>query len=358
MTWAASARMRPGVRSPNRQTFQADIARALGLCQSTVSIGLKGDPRVAAATRAAILKKAAELGYAPDPMLQALANYRRGSQRKPVAAALAWLTNYPTRTGWHGKTALAYRAGAQRRAEELGFGLDEFWLREPSVTPGRLRQILFTRGIRGLLLAPQERFGVALDFDFGGFAAVTYGYTLARPVFHLVSNHQHRSVACALRELAERGHRRVGIMLYEAVDARVDHNFLAGYFATVKTTPGLRALPPLVTTEFRAAAFARWFERARPEAILCNEGFEAPVRAWCAKRGLAIPRDLALAGLDRYADDPAPLAGIDQRSTAIGAAGVDLLAGMLARFEYGVPAVPLRVLIEGVWCEGASVAER
>ena len=50
--------MEPG----NSRINQAEIARALGLSQSTVSIALKGDTRVAKKTRDAIKKKAEELG--------------------------------------------------------------------------------------------------------------------------------------------------------------------------------------------------------------------------------------------------------------------------------------------------------
>ena len=73
---------------------QAEIARALGLSQSTVSIALKGDTRVAKKTRDAIEKKAAELGYVPDPNLFALSLYRTQSKSDKMVAAMAWVTNF------------------------------------------------------------------------------------------------------------------------------------------------------------------------------------------------------------------------------------------------------------------------
>ena len=40
--------------------------------------------------------------------------------------------------------------GATRRAEELGYKLDHFWLTEPGMTAARATQILRTRNITGL----------------------------------------------------------------------------------------------------------------------------------------------------------------------------------------------------------------
>lgn len=339
------------------RAFQSDIARALKLSQSTVSVALRGGPRVARRTREAVLRKAAELGYRPDPHLEALARYRRTSKSVRFVAKLAWLTNYPKRDAWQGHTSTQYHRGAMRRAQQLGYELETFWMAEPGLNPARLRQILLTRGIRGLLLSPQVGSGVELDFDFSDFAAVTFGYTLAAPVLHLVSNHQYRSMALALRRLLELGYRRVGVALVNSVDARVDHNFIAGYFATVHTTAGLAPIPPHECDEFHAGRFGEWQRQMQPDALILSDVLVDPVRAWARKAGKRLPRDLALAGLD-LGHVKRGLAGINQRSEAIGAAACDVLAGALGRFEYGLPAVPLRVLVEGVWEDGASAPQR
>lgn len=343
--------------TPKDRAFQCDIARALRLSQSTVSVALRGGPRVARRTREAVLRKAAELGYRPDPHLEALARYRRASKSVRFVAKMGWLTNYPSKDGWQGHTSSQYHRGATLRAQQLGYELETFWMGEPGLNPNRLRQILLTRGIRGLLLSPQVGFGVTLDFDFSDFAAVTFGYTLAAPALHLVSNHQYRSMALALRRLLELGYCRVGVALVSSVDARVDHNFIAGYFATVHTTAGLAPIPPYECDEFDPDAFDAWYRQMGPDAVILSDVLVEPVRRWARKAGKALPRDLALVGLD-LGSGQRDLAGIDQRSEAIGAAACDVLAGALGRFEYGLPAVPLRVLVEGVWVEGGSAPRR
>lgn len=342
---------------PKDRAFQSDIAQALHLSQSTVSVALRGGPRVALRTREAVLRKAAELGYRPDPHLEALARYRRTSKSARFVAKLAWLTNYPQREGWRGHTSMQYHRGAALRAQQLGYELETFWMAEPGLNPARLRQILLTRGIRGLLLAPQVCSGVELNLDFSDFAAVTFGYTLSAPALHLVSNHQYRSMALALRQLLELGYQRVGVALVTSVDARVDHNFIAGYFATVHTTTGLAPISPYECDEFDAIKFGSWYRRKQPDALILSDVLVEPVRQWARQAGKKLPRDLALVGLD-LGEVNQGLAGINQRSEAIGAAACDVLAGSLGRFEYGLPAVPLRVLVEGVWVNGRSAPLR
>lgn len=40
-------------------------------------------------------KAAEEMGYRPDPMLAALANYRRSRENHPISASVAWVNAWP-----------------------------------------------------------------------------------------------------------------------------------------------------------------------------------------------------------------------------------------------------------------------
>ena len=46
-----------------------DVARSVGVSHVTVSLALRGDPRVSAARRKEVEIAAKRLGYRPDPML-------------------------------------------------------------------------------------------------------------------------------------------------------------------------------------------------------------------------------------------------------------------------------------------------
>lgn len=332
---------------------QADIARALGLSQSTVSIALKGDTRVSKKTRDAIDRKAAELGYVPDPNLTALSMYRRRAKGGRVANGLAWMTNFPTKEGWRSKMCEAYRKGASERALALGYQLYDFWQGDPEISPKRLKQILLARGIRGLLFAPQVKFHTEIDFDFSDFAAVTFGYSLLSPELHMVSNHQHRTVRLAYQSLQERGYERIGILLNDAVDRRVDRNFSGGYHSFNPDGLSKNFLPPHLFDTFEPVAFAKWFKRWRPDAVIVTGDSAAEFKNWLQSQGLVAGKDVAFAELNLGTNEGRS-AGVDQRSEMIGTAAVNVLDSLLRHFEYGLPSRPLHTLVNGVWRDGES----
>lgn len=336
---------------------QADIASALGLSQSTVSIALKGDTRVSKKTREAIDRKAAELGYVPDPNLTALSMYRRMAKGGRVTNGLAWMTNFPTKDGWRSKMCDAYRKGASERALQLGYQLYDFWQGDPEISPKRLKQILLARGIRGLLFAPQVKFHTDVDFDFADFAAVTFGYSMRHPELHMVSNHQHRTVRLAYRSLQDRGYKRVGIMLNDSVDRRVDRNFSGGYHSLNPDGLSKSFLQPYLFETFQADAFAKWFKRWRPDAIIVTGDSTATLRNWLRSQRLVGGKDVAFAELNLAAGE-GEVAGIDQQSETIGSAAVNVLDSHLRHFEYGLPNRPFHTLINGVWRDGKSAPDK
>jgi len=78
----------------------ADVARKAGVHRATVSLSLRNHPRIPVATRERIRAIASELGYRINPLVSALMQSRRTG--KPAKhTALAYVTNYPTRYGWH-----------------------------------------------------------------------------------------------------------------------------------------------------------------------------------------------------------------------------------------------------------------
>ena len=332
---------------------QAEIAKALGLSQSTVSIGLKGDTRVARKTREAIERKAEELGYVPDPQLRALSQYRSQSRERQIVAEIAWMTNFPTKDGWKSKMCLAYRRGASRRAAELGYQLYDFWLADPDISHKRLKQILLARGIRGLLLAPQAHFRTKLEFDLSGLAAVTFGYSLQSPALHVVTNYQHHSVRLAYRSLMNLGYKRIGMLLNDGVDRRVDRNFSGGYHSMNPSGMDADFIQPHLFEIFDVADFEKWFNRWKPDAVIVTGGSSEQLQEWLDKKGLKAGTDLAYAELNLSRDDGS-IAGVNQQQELTGRAAVNVLDSLLTQFEYGIPENPLQTLVEGVWMDGES----
>ncbi len=342
--------MEPG----HSRTNQAEIARALGLSQSTVSIALKGDARVAKKTRDAIKKKAEELGYVPDPNLFALSLYRSQSKAERIVAGLAWVTNFSTKDGWkENPMNQAYRKGAAEQAKKLGYQLYDFWLGDPEVTPQRFRQILLARGIRGLIFSPQEDFHTSIDFDFTDFAAVTLGYTLREPILHLVSNHQLRSIRLAYKSLQKLGYKKIGLAMNTAVDGRVAGSFSGGFLSMNPSLKGEAFVAPHMYHDFSIKAFEKWFDQWKPDALMASGDSSGRLKEWAKEKGLKVGKDLAFAELNLMEFDGS-MAGVSQRSELIGKAAANKVDSLLSHFEYGIPDTPLRTLVEGVWIDGKT----
>ncbi|MDQ8207924.1 LacI family DNA-binding transcriptional regulator [Coraliomargarita sp. SDUM461003] len=113
------------------------IAEKAGVSRMTVSCALRNSPRVKAETAARIQAIADELGYAPDPRFaEHMARVRETKQK--ALLPIAWINANAKQKAFREYEWLQpYFEGAQERCEELGYRLEEFWLRELSRATAR-----------------------------------------------------------------------------------------------------------------------------------------------------------------------------------------------------------------------------
>jgi len=358
--------------SSARRVTLADIAARAGVHVTTVSLALRNHPRLPARTRTRIQRLAKEMGYQPDPVLQALVAYRGKVMERRNPPTLAYLTNWSTRLGWQKVTAHPeFHAGAAAKATELGFKLEHFWMGEPGLTHTRMSRILQTRGITGLIIASHRREAdVALHFDWSVFSAVKIDHFPHEPDLHNVTNDQCSIIRLAMRKVIERGYRRIGCIMHRGWDHSVDHLWTAGFLAEQSRLAAGDQVPMLVFPEAEpvdawmaeskedvavsTAAFAAWYEAHRPEVIISKRSFVA--RA-CSDLKLRVPRDVALVDLF-LEDDSGTTAGVRQNHATVGALAVEVLAGQLHHHKYGVPEIPTTTYVEGTWFDGKSCPAR
>jgi LacI family transcriptional regulator len=330
-----------------------DIASHLGVSRTTVSLALKNQGRISGGTRSRILDAAKALGYQPDPTVSRLMAHLRIRRQGRARETIALLNNYPERFPWRGNVHLnRVHEGLHQRASALGFAMEDFWQTQPGMTPRRITGILQARGINGVVMLGFPQVTRSLDFGWQHFACCTIGHSLALPV-HRVCAHQYRELFNALRQLALRGYRRVGLILNADVDQRVEHYYLAAYLVAQSEREERDRLEPLIFREGRSQ-FCEWFARQRPDAILLAQPPPSvgEVRAWIREVSKA-KNDVALALLD-LRDESEGVSGIRQSYHRIAAAAVDLVSGQLMRGETGIPAAPYVIKIEGEWWDGES----
>jgi LacI family transcriptional regulator/LacI family repressor for deo operon, udp, cdd, tsx, nupC, and nupG len=346
-----------------RRATQRDIALQAGVGRSTVSLALKGHPKISPDTRSRIMQVAESLHYSPDPMLSALATYRNRVREKAFHGTLAWLVNAQPGYDWEtGPYYAHYYSGAAERASSYGYRLEKFALNANGITRARLQSILRARNVGGLLLCPQPRAGTTMDFAWDDFASVTFGYSLASPLLHTVASAHFLNTRHVVRELAARGYTRIGLVIDRTTDRRCGSNVYAGFLVEqelderLETTPAFLDHDPVQIREQKdyGRKLHRYIEENRLDAILTSD---YRILEILDAEGLRSPTHVGVAGVSLPTADTA-LAGVVEDSTQIGAVAMDLLVGMVQRGEKGIPNSPIRTHLEGIWHEGQTLNPR
>jgi DNA-binding LacI/PurR family transcriptional regulator len=337
---------------PKKPVTLAEIAKRAGVSVMTVSRALRNQSNISPETQKRIQDIANQLGYRPNPLVSALMTYRRAAKPVQSHLSLAFVTNFPTRDGWKvSKLYESFFEGVAESADRHGYGIESFWMREPGMTAERLTQILLTRSIHGLVVAPLPVAHGELELGWQNFSAVTLGYSLTKPLLHRAVNHQFRSMRSAMRELRSLGYRRLGLALPASLNERVDRQWVASFL--VEQLDMQNSVPLFVPddTDWNFESFRKWFDTHEPDVVI---GHEEIVLDWLRKLGAHVSNEVGFVHLN-CTDQSGQYAGIYQNGPAIGAVAVDFLIGMIHRNERGVPALPHSLLVEGTWVEGKTV---
>lgn len=328
-----------------RRITMKEIATAAGVSTATVSRALGADPRITEDTRRRIRDLSESLGYRPNPLLSAYARQRRAADFDAQVATLAYVTNFPTADGWRANPFYSLLfSGACDQAGRNGYKLEHFWMRQPGMTDERFGDILHSRGISGVCIAPTPLVR-QLDLDWSRFCCVTIGYSLLQPVLHRTSPHHFQAVLEASRALWRRGYTRIALCLDADTSPRVNDLWLAGALLTRQHNPCC-PLQVFLYNEATLPDVPAWAAQQRLQAILTDNPL--PLRTIWASHSGAIPVDfVTLNWIQNETRGP----GINQRPDAIGAAAIDLLLGLLQRGEFGIPRIPVTSMVDGEWVE-------
>ncbi len=335
---------------------QRDIARAANVSHVTVSLALRGERGIPERTRQRIEKIAALLGYAPDPMLSALSSYRKSNRPAAYQANIGWLASHPLGTKDYAGFS-HYFDGAQLRAQQLGYVLDEISLLDYDKDFRRLKRLLEARNITGLILAPSRTAGDMFPFDLSRYSVVRFGYSYVSPVSNTVANTQFRTVLIAMEKVVALGYRRIGIVLTEVVDQRTSWHFLGGYLAGQHLIARENWLAPFYDNQKGnlAQKVFDWILREKVDCLI-GAGYVGLYHD-LIKLGLDMPGKVGYADT-QLGENETFFSGIHQNDRQIGVAAVDLLVGMMHRSDVGIPAIPSHLLIEGSWRDGKTLMKQ
>lgn len=327
------------------------LASSLGLSAATISEALRDSPKVKSETKLRVLEAARQAGYRPNPLVgSVMADLRRQQlqgSRGVIGALNSDEAANPRRARYH----QAIVEGAARRAEELGFRLEQFWVGEKKLSLKRLNTVLLTRGIQGVVVMPFEESQDWSAADWSRLSAVRMDYCLSHPVLHTICPDHHGSLLRSVGRLWERGYRRIGLYVRRASEARILFKWTAAFLGFHLTIPHETQVPPLIFDSPDREDFLRWFDRHRPDVII---GHHTDVIGWLADRGLRVPDDVGFFNLNTT-QDPYPAAGLDLLPRQLGAAAVESVVAQIQRTERGVPAHAKTITLEGAWVDGPTL---
>ena len=339
--------------SPVIHTLQ-DLARLCGVSKMTVSRALRGQPGVSPALAEQIRTAAEKSGYQANPAVGSVMRFLRQSKSTDYRENLAFVWTHPGSQPL--PLLIPWREHARARAEHLGYRLDEFFLRGPGMTSSRLRSILRTRGIRGILFAPDTEPPLPrISFDVAGFAAVLLGSSLLNRGLARVQFDHFQLIHLALRHVRKAGYQRPGLLLSPSFDGRTQGRLRAGYLAHSPVPLPERSRLIYLGDLSERTAIQNWLNRQRPDALLYIEGNVRRVLSNVAP--WRIPEDIGLVALSKQSQ-PGDVAGMSQNAEAIGRAAVDLVVAQIQRQEFGRVPFPLKVTLEGTWSPGATLPRK
>jgi LacI family transcriptional regulator len=338
----------------------AQIAKEVGTTTATVSMALRGKPGISSETTLRVKEAAERLGYRPDPRFSQLMQFLRTRKDAPFHAVIAYIHDFPNKDGYcwlH--THSEFFLGARKRGAELGFEIEPFWVREPGMSAGRMRDILRARGIPGAIFTTPSATTWPLTEEFEGLGVAVVGYTEWLPQYCRACSNQHHSMLVALANLERLGYRRIGLALSSQDDANAEHNWLSAYLGHHHALPRERRIAPLLGSAqkiFTRQVLGTWIEKYRPDCVI---GHTNPLLDRILELGHRVPRDIGFASLDLFPrDDGLACSGVDQVSAAVGSAALELVVGQIAFRESGCREHPRLVLIEGVWRDGATTSAK
>ena len=337
----------------NKRPTLKDIAQDAGCTNATVSLALRGSPRISPETRARVREIALRLDYRPDPMLSALAAHRWKRLPKSGGSTLAVIGD-----------VLEGLEGMEERAAAYGYRLEKFRCADHP-DPERLSQILYNRGIVGVLVGQIFTPGFSARFDWSRFIAVACSEGMERPPVNLVMPNHFRAVQEAWDRSRAAGSRRIGMMLFD-IPAAIDmHDREAAFLDRQQTVPVRSRLPVLKLRSWRRKgsrpenndkishsaavnSVNAWMRSYKPDMIL---GFNNAFYWLLKDAGWSIPDQVGFT--DLWVSKPsAGSSGFYLFSDEVGRRAVEWLDSLLRIGERGLPVHPATMSVNLVWRDG------
>lgn len=314
------------------QPTQRDLAAACGVSVATVSLALRGHPRISSETRALVIHMAKELGYHLDPALSHWARQRW--RERPESPLVAVLTQ---RSGM----ATEISRGARKQAQVLGYRLQRF----PMTKPKTLARTLQDAGVRGIILEAHNDDAWYQDFPFEHFVGIAMGMGTSRPPLDLVKSAVFYNSERLFREVYRSGYRR--LLWLRAIDpSSVNERMQFGALSGLAAETNAHLLAPLCIAGLGKAALKRQLKKLSPDVIISSRRVAEHIRQMNIANYRHAVFDAHIGG---------DWSGIHMRFEEIGARAMLCLDQYLSQHRFGPAEPALTIEVPGTWIDGGSL---
>jgi len=330
---------------PGRPVTLQDIAERLGLSKAAVSKGLRNHAGIPKATADRIKATAEEMGYRRNPLVAAhmqLLRERRFRDRRDSFAFLCFQDR--RRQAGVRPPVVHYILGARYRARRLGYNFSVIDATKYFNSQKRLDDILYHRGIRGLIISPLPDDSIRIELQWDRYCLVDIGHQLLEPPLHRVAFDNFEMTIRQLEYLWDRGRRRIGLVSQSRHTQRV-HHLSVSAFHNFWMRRGQTAIEPLIREkrEDLLEQLPDWVRDNRIDAIL---GTDTDIVPTLVQAGLRVPDDVAFFNSNWLHGQPAST-GMYCGYFDTGSVAVDCLSHLYERYETGLPRLPLLTLTPG-----------
>ncbi|MDQ8205241.1 LacI family DNA-binding transcriptional regulator [Pelagicoccus sp. SDUM812003] len=321
------------------------IANRLNISPSTVSLALKGDVKISSRTRERVEKEAERIGYRRDAKLNELMAQLRHRGLRPTESCFGVLSFSDRLRPWESSEGgrELYRA-MTARAERLGYRLEPFRVREPGMSLTRLREILDTRRIEGLLCFGDQSEGQDFpeELSFGSVVSVGMGFNGR---LNCVSQDYFGDMLNVMGRLAEMEFKRPALVLGSDMDPTVASRYFGAWQWAQQQEEGSKELVFSLTGEDESA-FSRWLLSHEPDILIW-----AGRKSW---QDLSLPEaTLGRLGLQAVSMNLHQDQGLGMlaRSSEIGERAIDMLVRGVTERAFGLPLSPRRETVGSQWVD-------
>ncbi|MDX2187545.1 MAG: LacI family DNA-binding transcriptional regulator [Opitutaceae bacterium] len=260
-------RNEPDPKGSRRPTLKDVAQKAGGVHPSTVSLAMRNHPGISEVLRKRIKAAAAELGYRPDPLLDAFNTHRVSVQSRRAHATIAWVVAAADRAAALADPHLsALWEGAKAAADHFHCQLEPFFVGPAQLTPSRLNTVLRTRGITGVILVRLPSAMAEASLSWEHYCAIRIeSHHLAFPLYSISPDYR-QALRLAWRRLRDDGASRIGLALGRELEPAIREQILMAHeFETSRLAPSAQIEPVILRSQ---AELPRWTSNHSVDALI------------------------------------------------------------------------------------------